>query len=178
MLFDIVWGSGLFLLGGYLVLLGCYAVLNRREKAGRVKEVRGLEPIQDVLGDGPGSVVHFVVFAVAPIAVGGYLIAIAVGWDRLWQRESLDETPAELRSTPEQDAELRLDMAEARLAGAGFAVVRLEHGQGMQVSEAGFSGAIRKSGSGWRVECGGHEPYEVLSLNDAEAQILECHRPP
>jgi hypothetical protein len=162
--------------GIVLVLLGWYVVINRREKAGRPKQVRGLEPLQDVLGDGPGSVVHLAVYAVVPIAVGAYLISsgLGFGFDRLWT----DETPAEPTSTPEQDAALRMDMAAARLTGAGFSVVQLEHGEGMQISEAGFSGAIRKFGSGWRVDCGGHEPQDVPSLNDAEAKILECHQPP
>jgi hypothetical protein len=162
--------------GIVLLLLGCYVVLDRREKAGRPKEVRGLEPIQDVLGDGPGSVVHFVVFALCPLALGGYFIFAGLGLDRLWQRGPADEA-AELSSTPEEDARFRLGMAEARLAGAGFSVVRLEHGEGMQLSEAGFSGSIRKLGSSWRVQCG-ELAYDVPSLNDAEAKILECHQPP
>lgn len=161
--------------GIFLMLLGCYVVVDRREKAGRPKAVRGLEPIQDVLGDGLGSVVHLVVFALCPIALGGYFIFAGLGLDRLWERGPADEAP-ELRSTPE-DEQFRLGMAEARLAGAGFSVVRLEHGEGMQVSEAGFSGSIRKVGSSWRVQCG-ELAYDVPFLNDAEAKILECHQPP
>jgi hypothetical protein len=163
--------------GIVLVLLGCYVVLDRREKAGRPKQVRGLEPIQDVLGDGLGSVVHLVVFAVLPIVVGGYFIFTGLGWHRLWERTSADAA-AEQISTSEQDAQFRLETAEARLAGAGFSVVRLEHGDGMQLSEAGFRGSIRKLASGWRVQCGELAPRDVDSLNDAEARILQCHQPP
>jgi hypothetical protein len=163
--------------GMILVLLGCYAALNLREKVGRPREVRGLEPIQDVLGDRLGLAVYFIIFAVWPLGLGGYFMFTGLGGDRLWERGPGDET-TELRSTPEEDAVLRLDMAEARLAGAGFSVVRLEHGEGLQVSEGSFSGAIRQFGSSWHVDCGAHDPYDVPSLNDAEAKILACHQPP
>ena len=163
--------------GMLLVGCGCYVLLRRRENPGQPKQVYGLEPMQDVLGDGFGSAVHWVVFVVAPFAVGGYALLSGLGLDRRWEREPTSEPRAKLERTPEQQAAFELMMAQMRLSSAGFRVSTLEGGKGLRVSADRFAAAIVELETGWRVVCLDDQSFDVTSLIEAEAKILDCQQP-
>ena len=164
--------------GIVLLLAGCYVLLLRKENPEQPRKVYGLAPMQDVLGDRLGSVAHFLVLGFVPLGYGCFLLAMGFNLDRGWEREAPQATAGELKAREARDAELQLGMSEARLISDGFAVTRLEQGEGLRVSAAGFSGTIVKSDLGWRVDCGAKGTHEALSLSAAEDIVLVCYRPP
>jgi hypothetical protein len=159
-----------------LVLMGygAYVIARRREFPDQPKQVYGLDPLQDVLGDGVGSAVHWGVFVVVPLLVGGYALVTGLGFDRMGPDVYERSERAEL--TPEEQAGVQLTMTQARLTGAGFLASRLEGGKGLRVSGDRFVGAILPLDTGWRVVCD-ERSFEVASLADAETKILQCHQP-
>jgi hypothetical protein len=168
------------IIGALLIGWGGYVLARRKEYPEQPKQVFGLDPLQDVLGDGVGSAVHWGVFVVAPFVLGGYAFFVGLGFDRRWAPEPAPEPAPELSGraepTPEEHAAFQLVMTQARLIGAGFMVSMLEHPEGLRVSGDHFAGAILKSEAGWRVVCDDHS-FQVASLIEAEAKILACHHP-
>lgn len=161
-----------------LVLMGHggYVIARRKASSDQPKQVYGLDPLQDVLGDGVGSAVHWGVFVVIPLLVGGYKLATGLGFDRIMPDDPYGERIERADLAPDKQAAVELPMTQARLTGAGFLVSRLEGGKGLSVSGDHFEGAILRWDAGWRVVCD-ERSFEVASLADAETKILGCHEP-
>lgn len=110
------------------------------------------------------------------LVLGGYALVVGLGFDRLGAPSPAYEPSARAEPTPDEHAAFQLTMTQARLTGAGFMVQRLEGGKGLRVSGNRFVGAILPSGTAWRVVCD-ERSFDVASLPEAEAKILECHQP-
>lgn len=164
------------ILGLVLLGRGVYVILRRKEFPDQPKQVYGLDPLQDVLGDRVGSAVHWSVFVVVPLLVGAYLLVTGLGFDRIVPDEPYGQRSETAELAPDSQVAAELSMAQTRLTDAGFLVSRLEGGKGLGVSGDHFEGSIRQANTGWRVVCD-ERSFEVASLADAETKILECHQP-
>lgn len=164
------------ILGLVLLGRGVYVIARRKEFPDQPKQVYGLDPLQDVLGDRVGSGVHWGVFVVVPLLVGAYLLLTGLGFDRIGPGDPASEQIERAELAPDKQVGVELSMVLARLTDAGFLASRLEGGKGVSVSGDHFEGSILQSDTGWRVVCD-ERSFEVASLADAGTKILECHRP-
>lgn len=164
------------ILGLLLLGRGVNVIARRRESRDQPKQVYGLDPFQDVLGDRVGSAVHWGVFVVVPLLVGAYLLITGLGFDRIAPAEPYGQRSERTELAPDSPVAVELSMTQTRLTDAGFLVSRLEGGKGLGVSGDHFEGSILPSNTGWRVACD-ERSFEVASLAAAETKLLECHQP-
>lgn len=66
-------------LGMLLLGFGGYMVASHKENPTQPKKVYGLDPLQDVLGDGVGSALHWAVFVVVPFGAGWLCARCRIG---------------------------------------------------------------------------------------------------
>ncbi len=113
-------------------------------------------------------------YAVALVLVGALLVALEV-----YARIHPEPAPAaELRLNGEEQASLRLQVAQSELRAAGFAVPRTgDAGNGVVAVDGDFSARITPQADRFRVERSGHPPLEGVTLPEAVAKILEAHTP-
>jgi hypothetical protein len=164
------------ILGLLLLGRGVYVIARRKEFPDQPKQVYGLDPLQDVLGDRVGSAAHWGVFVVVPLLVGAYLLFTGLGFDRIGPDYPASERIERAELAPDTQVGVEQSTTQTRLTDAGFLVSRLEGGKGLSVSGDHFEGSILQLDTGWRVVCD-ERSFEVASLADAETKILECHRP-
>jgi len=114
--------------------------------------------------------------AVSAVLAGAVLVGL-----ELFARLHPEPAPAPaLRLNREEQAGLRLQLAQSELRAAGFAVPRTAaagNGAGLVAVDGDFTARITPTGDVFLVERSGYPPLEAVTLAQAVAKVLEARKP-
>lgn len=112
--------------------------------------------------------------AVAALLAGAVLVGL-----ELFARLHPEPAPVvALRLNSDEQAGLRLQLAQSELRAAGFAVPRTAAaGSGVVAVDGDFTARITQVDGAFRVERSGYPPLQGVTLREAVAKVLEAHTP-